>query len=82
MMHAKDINGTKMFHSDDFLTVNQIGGFLSRLASKKTLPNEEAEIEVMEAARYEADIDTMISQVVENHLEKYVEKLKTLTSVL
>ena len=23
MMHAKDINGTKMFHSDDFLTANQ-----------------------------------------------------------
>ena len=66
MMHAKDINGTKMFHSDDFLTANQIGGFFSRLASKKTLPDEEAEIEVMEAARYEADIDTIISQVVDD----------------
>ena len=50
--------------SDDFLTANQIGGFFSRLASKKTLPDEEAEIEVMETAKYEADIDTMISQVV------------------
>ena len=78
MMHAKDINGTKMFHSDDFLTANQIGGFFSRLASKKTLPNKEAEIEVMEAARYETDINTMIFQVVENHLEK----LKTLARVL
>ena len=66
MMHAKDINGTRMFHSDDFLTFNQIGGFFSRLASKKTLPDEEAEIEVMEAARYEAEIDTMISQVVDD----------------
>ena len=66
MMHAKDINGTRMFHSDDFLTANQIGGFFSRLASKKTLPDEEAEIEVMEAAKYEADIDTMISQVVDD----------------
>ena len=65
MMHAKDINGTRMFHSDDFLTANQIGGFFSRLASKKTLPDE-AENEVMEAARYEADIDTMISQVVDD----------------
>ena len=63
MMHAKDINGTRMF-SDDFVTANQIRGFFSRLASKKTLPDEEAEIEVMEAARYEAEIDTMISQVV------------------
>ena len=71
-----------MFHSDDFLTASKIGGFFSCLASKKTLHNEEAEIEVMEAARYEADKDIMISQVVENHLEKYVEKLKTLTSVL
>ena len=78
MMHSKDINGTKMFHSDDFLTASKIGGFFSRLASKKILPNEEAKIEVMEAARYEADKDTMISLVV----EKYVEKLKTLTSVL
>ena len=66
MTHAKDINGTRMFHSDDFLTANQIGGFFSRLASKETLPDEEAEIEVMEAARYEADIDTMISQVVDD----------------
>ena len=66
MMHAKDINGTRMSHSDDFLTVNQIGGFFSRLASKKTLPDEKAQIEVMEAARYEADIDTMISQVVDD----------------
>ena len=65
MMHAKDINGTRMFHSDDFLTANQIGGFFSRLASNKTLPDEEAETEVMEAARYEANIDTMISQVVD-----------------
>lgn len=65
-MHAKDINGTRMFHSDDFLTANQIEGFFSRLASKKTLPIEEAEIEVMEAARYEADIDTMIFQVVDD----------------
>ena len=64
MMHAKDINGTT--HSDDFLTANQIGGFFSRLASKKTLPDEEAEIEVMEAARYKADIDTMITQVVDD----------------
>ena len=71
-----------MFHSDNFLAASKIGGFFSHLASKKTLPNEEAEIEVMEAARYEAAKDTMISQVVENHLEKYVEKLKTLTSVL
>ena len=66
MMHAKDINGTRIFHSDDFLTANQIGGFFSRLASKKTLRDEEAEIEVMEGARYEADIDTMISQVVDD----------------
>ena len=66
MMHAKDISGTRMFHRDDFLTANQIGGFFSRLASKKTLPDEEAKIEVMEAARYEADIDTMMSQVVDD----------------
>ena len=66
MMHAKDINGTRMFHSDDFLTANQIGGFFSRLASKKTLRDEEAEIELMEGARYEADIDTMISEVVDD----------------
>ena len=33
MMHGKDINGTRMFHSGDFLTANQIGRFFSRLAS-------------------------------------------------
>ena len=58
MMHAKDINGTRMFHSDDFRAANQIGGLFSPLASKKTLRDEEAKIEVMESARYEADIDT------------------------
>ena len=58
MMHAKDINGTRISPGNDFHAANQIGGLFSPLASKKTLCDEEAEIKVMEAARCEADIDT------------------------
>ena len=37
MMCAKDSTGNMLFKSDEFLTANQIAGFFSRLASKKTL---------------------------------------------
>ena len=41
MMTARNTNGSRLFTSDDFLTVTQIANFFSRLASKKTLLDDD-----------------------------------------
>lgn len=40
MMCAKNSNGSRLFTSEDYLTTNQIAGFFSRLASKKSLAED------------------------------------------
>ena len=37
MRYAKGLDGTRLFQIDEFLTSQQISGYFSRLASKRTL---------------------------------------------
>ena len=70
MMTAKDASGNLMFSSSEFLTVQQITTFFSRLASKRTLAghldiqatadDEDVEAEVNEAAFQELSDDVMV----------------------
>ena len=41
MMTARDSNGNRLFTSSEFLTGQQVSSFFSRLASKRTLENDE-----------------------------------------
>ena len=79
MMTAKDAHGSRLFTSRDFLTANQVEGFFSRLASKKSLPDdpdavesatEEAE-EDIGTATVEADFQEMMNVVVDDLLPKH-----------
>ena len=60
MMCAKDATGDRLFSSDEFLPATQIAGFFSRLASKKTLENDDQEDE--EVAAHENNLCEMVSQ--------------------
>lgn len=79
MMTAKDAHGSRLFTSGDFLTANQVAGFFSRLASKKSLADdpdavesatEEAE-EDIGTATVEADFQEMMNVVVDDLLPKH-----------
>ena len=59
-MCAKDATGDRLFSSDEFLPATQIAGFFSRLASKKTLENDDQEDE--EVAAHENNLCEMVSQ--------------------
>ena len=69
MMTAKDASGNRVFSSSEFLTVQQITSFFSRLASKRSLAghldiqaagdDEDVEAEVNEAAFQELSDDVM-----------------------
>jgi len=41
MMTARDSNGNRLFTSSEFLTGQQASSFFSRIASKRTLKNDE-----------------------------------------
>ena len=43
MFSTRDVSGKKLFSAGEYLTATQISGFFSRLASKKTLQNEDQE---------------------------------------
>ena len=79
MITAKDAHGSRLFNSGDFLTANQVAGFVSRLASNKALAGdldatesatEEAE-EDLGAAIVEADFQEMMNAVVDDLLPKH-----------
>ncbi|EDO34673.1 predicted protein [Nematostella vectensis] len=63
MMIAKDSNGRRLFDFADFLTANQIAGFFSRLASKKTLDDEVDEVSAIDVARHEAHLEQLTEEV-------------------
>ena len=62
MMCAKDSNGSRLFTIEDYLTTNQIAGFFSRHASKKSLAEEEQQADI-EVAVYEASRDELVKEV-------------------
>ena len=76
MMTAKDASGNRMFSSSEFLTVQQITSFFSRLASKRSLTghsdiqaaadNEDVEAEVNEAAFQELS-DYVMANILPTH---------------
>ena len=60
IMCAKDATGDRLFSSDEFLTATQIAGFFSRLASKKTLENDDQES--VEVAAHEACLASIVNE--------------------
>ena len=76
MMTAKDASGNRMFSSSEFLTVQQITSFFSRLASKRSLAghldiqaaadDEDVEAEVNEAAFQELS-DYVMANILPTH---------------
>ena len=76
MMTAKDASGNRMFSSSEFLTVQQITSFFSRLASKRSLAghldiqaaadDEDVEAEVNEAAFQELS-DCVMANILPTH---------------
>ena len=63
MMCAKDSNGSRLFTSDEFLTTNQIAGFFSRLASRKTLVDDKQHADI-EVAAHEAGLEQHVNEAV------------------
>ena len=63
MMCAKDWSGSRLFTSDDFLTANQVAGFFSRLASKKTLADDDQQADI-EIAAHEADLEELVNGAI------------------
>ena len=70
MMCAKDSNGSRLFSSDDFLTANQIAGFFSRLASKKTLADDEQQADI-EVAALESSLEELVNGAVRELAPKH-----------
>ena len=70
MMCAKDSTGNMLFKSDEFLTANQIAGFFSRLASKKTLVDDEQQGDI-EVAAHEAGLEEPVSDAVRELAPKH-----------
>ena len=67
MMRARDVDGNRMFSSDEFLTARQIASFFSRLASKQrriqdTTDSDESEDE--DNAELEDEIQEMQDKVI------------------
>lgn len=63
ILTAVDSRGNHIFSSEDFLTASQIAGFFSRLASKKTLSDEQNYEEALLGASQEAAIEEMTNVV-------------------
>ena len=70
MMCAKDSNGNRLFPSEDYLTTTQIAGFFSRLASKKSLAEDEQQADI-EVAVYEASRDELVKEVARELAPKH-----------
>lgn len=70
MMCAKDSNGSRLFTTEDYLTTTQIAGFFSRLASKKSLPEDEQQADI-EVAVNEASRDELVKEVARELAPKH-----------
>ena len=60
IMCSKDATGDRLFSSNKFLTATQIAGFFSRLASKKTLENDDQES--VEVAAHKACLESIVNE--------------------
>ena len=69
MLYAKDATGDRLFSSDEFLTATQIAGFFSRLASKKTLENDDQE--GVEVAAHEACLERIVNEAASEIAPKH-----------
>lgn len=66
MMTTRDDNGDRMFTIEEFLTTQQVSSFFSRLASKKTLPNDNVQDDDDAlAAENETDLQDLQELVVQ-----------------
>ena len=72
MMCAKGQDGNLLFTAEDFLTPKQITGFFSRLASKKSLPqNEQLHFVDIEEAVREARVEELVANVLGELVQKH-----------
>ena len=72
MMCANAPDGNLLFTSNDFLTAKQISGFFSRLASKKTLKEDEPlQEEDLEAAAYESHMEALVNDAERKLVQKH-----------
>ena len=69
IMCAKDATGDRLFSSDKFLTATEIAGFFSRLASKKTLENDDQES--VEVPAYEACPESIVNEAASEVAPKH-----------
>ena len=63
MMSSVDLQGKRIFSSEEFLTAPQIAGIISRLAAKKSLFNDDDLEEEIECAAQEATIEELTNEV-------------------
>ena len=63
MMSAVDLQGKRIFSSEEFLTAPQVAGIISRLAAKKSLFNDDDLEEEIECAAQEATIEELTNEV-------------------
>lgn len=71
MRKARDVHGSFLFLSEDYLTPKQIASFFSRLSSKKSLPtpdldtdNEDDDLDELLAINQEKDLDEMRQDIL------------------
>ena len=62
-MSAMDLQGKRMFSSEELLTASQVAGFFSRLAAKKSLFNDDDLEEEIECATQEVIIEELTDEV-------------------
>ena len=69
VMCSKDATGDRLFSSNEFLTATQIAGFFSRLASKKTLENDDQES--VEVAAHKACLESIVNEAASEIAPKH-----------
>ena len=69
IMCSKDATGDRLFSSNKFLTATQIAGFFSRLASKKTLENDDQES--VEVAAHRACLESIVNEAASEIAPKH-----------
>ena len=73
MMSARDTEGNRLFTNEEFLTSKQIAGFFSRMASKKTLPDEISDLDI---EQHSVDKEKAFSELSNQVMDDYANTLK------
>ena len=74
MMTARDNNGCRLFTSAEFLTSQQISGFFSRQAAKRTLKDDLDEVDDFDEESESLEAEKIISQIRDDVMNEIVPK--------